>query len=250
MFLNATHHLCSWHLQQNANENVKNPNFLEELKRLIYGNLLPEEFEVQWKKIVGKYGLHENNWANKMYKTKEMWATAYLHEKLFCGFRITSVCEGINSFIKRYVQQRSSLVDFLHNFEQAVKEYRHNELMSDFKSSYADPVLTTPLYKYEQCAAKIFTRNTFKEVKNEIEECGALNIIDRVVDGNHIKYRMNQFGSPSSECTVAFETCEKKYICDCRMFESHGIPCSHIFCATRHDHVDVIPNSLIYRRWT
>lgn len=149
VFPDATHRLCSWHLQQNANENVKNPTFLEDFKRLIYDNFMPEEFETRWNEVIEKYGLHDNNWANKIYRLKDLWARAYLRDKLFCGIRTTSICQGINSFIKRYVQQRNNLVDFIHNFKRAVKEYRHIELMSDFKSSYGEPVLTTPLYKYE-----------------------------------------------------------------------------------------------------
>ena len=45
VFSNSSHRLCSWHFQQNACENVKNPKFLEGFKRLIYSNFSLDEFE-------------------------------------------------------------------------------------------------------------------------------------------------------------------------------------------------------------
>lgn len=68
----------------------------------------------------------------------------------------TSVCKGINSFIERYMHRRNSLVDFMHNFEHGLKEYKHNELMFDFKFSYGDHVLATSLQKIEQNASNFF----------------------------------------------------------------------------------------------
>lgn len=35
-----------------------------------------------------------------------------MHKKFICGIKTTSICEGIKSFIKRYVEKKNSLVDF------------------------------------------------------------------------------------------------------------------------------------------
>ena len=179
-----------------------------------------------------------------------MWATTYMHDKFFIGIRTTSLCEGINSFIKGYVQSKNSVVDFLHNFEQAIKEYKHNEFIFDFKCMYAKLVMIKSLYKIEERASKIFTRNKFKEVKNEIKGAGALNVVERSQSGDCVKFKINRFCNPNSEHTVVLDKIQSKFVCDCRMFESRGIPCSHIFCAMKHEHMDVIPRSLICKRWT
>lgn len=65
---------------------------------------------------------------------------------------------------------KNYLFDCLQNLESAVKQYRHNELVSDFKSSYGELVTTTTLARIEQGVANILTRNVFAEVKNEIED--------------------------------------------------------------------------------
>ncbi|XP_058763969.1 protein FAR1-RELATED SEQUENCE 5-like isoform X2 [Vicia villosa] len=249
-FPNASHRLCLWHLHQNAIENVKNSKFLEEFKSLIYANYTPETFEDVWKRIIDDNGLSENKWVKKTYEIKKMWSSAYMRDTLFCGIRTTSMCEGINSFIQGYVDNKNSLVDFMHNFERALKEYRHNELLSDFKSFYYEPVLTSALEGIETGASEIFTCKKFRDVKNEIEGAAALNIIDRIEIGNNVTLKMNRFCNPNSEFSVSLEKTETVFLCDCRLFERLGIPCSHIICAMRHEHMNMFPKSLICKRWT
>ena len=63
-----------------------------------------------------RHELSSNKWVSKTYENKTMWASAYLRDKFFGGIRTTSQCQGINSFIKSYIQKKCSLVDFKHNF--------------------------------------------------------------------------------------------------------------------------------------
>ncbi|CAH9133851.1 unnamed protein product [Cuscuta epithymum] len=182
---------------------------------------------------------------------KTMWASAYMRDKFFASIRTTSICEVINSFIKRYVQNKNNLVDFMHNFERAVKEYRHNELISDFKSLYTDPLLTSPLHVYESWASQVFTRNKFWEVRKQIENVARLNLVERVEHGgDNTCFRMNKFGSTDTEFLVMYDKGGCNFVCDCRFYESRGIPCAHIFCAMRHENIDSVPSSLICQRWT
>ncbi|KAJ1404687.1 Zinc finger, CCHC-type [Sesbania bispinosa] len=233
VFPSVVHRLCSWHIHQNACENVKNSKFLEEFKRMIYGKFTEDRFEREWTNMVDKFGLSNNRWVQKMYDMKRLWANSYMGDTFYGGVRTTSVCEGINSFIKR-----------------ALKEYRHNELISDFKSFYGEPVLTTTLFTIEECASKVFTRKKFWEVKSEIESAAAYNVVDRVVTGETVRLTMNKFCKPDYEYDVVLDKSELKFNCECRMFESCGIPCRHIFCAMKNEHVKTIPSSLILKRWT
>ena len=176
---NTTHRLCAWHVQKNAKDNIKKSKFHDFFNLLIYGNYTPEKFDEMWKKTLEKNGLEENNWMKKMYRTRSYWAATFMQDNFFAGIRTTSMCEGINSFIKNYLQAKCSLLDFLHNFERAMKEYRHNELTSDFNSTYSMPMMTTALDAIEEGAVKILTRKVFLEVKKEIENALGLNVIDR-----------------------------------------------------------------------
>ncbi|KAL4294178.1 hypothetical protein AHAS_Ahas18G0202100 [Arachis hypogaea] len=219
---NAAHHLCAWHLYQ---------------------------FERRWHNLISEYGLFENEWLQKTYKIKEMWASSYLNDKFFGEIRTTSQCEGIHFLIKNYISKKCYLLELIHNFNEALTQYWKNELLSDFKSLFTTPVLTTCLQDIEKQVADIFTRSMFKEVRCEIEEAGKLNVVTQSVSNNEVKVRINKYRQPGRECEVQYDKATKKFACDCRLFESRGIPCCHIFCTMRHDHIDIIPDTLVCTRY-
>ncbi|RYR78528.1 hypothetical protein Ahy_A01g003348 [Arachis hypogaea] len=138
----------------------------------------------------------------------------------------------------------------MHNLNEVVRQYRTNELLYDFKSLFSSSVLTTCFEDIEKDAANIFTQNMFKEVKNEIIEASKLNVVSHSNNGNKIEVRMNKYQESGIEYEVWYDRSNNNLTCDCRLFESRGIPCFHIFCTMRHDHISTIPNTLIHKRWT
>ncbi|KAJ1381662.1 FAR1 DNA-binding domain [Sesbania bispinosa] len=125
-------------------------------------------------------------------------ALCYLQEKT------TSICEGINSFIKR-----------------VVNDYKHNELTSDFKSTYTQPMMTTALEKYELEASNVYTRNKFFDDRKEIEKVAAINVIDRSDVGNIVRMKMNKFGSPDVENVVQLDKSNGHTVRTCKKYATH-----------------------------
>ncbi|KAJ1382887.1 hypothetical protein SESBI_43871 [Sesbania bispinosa] len=82
---------------------------------------------------------------------------------------------------------------------------KHNELTSDFKSKYTQPVMTTALERYEVQASNVYTRNKFFDVRKQIEKVAAMNVIERTDVGNVITMKMNKFGTPDSSYTVTLD---------------------------------------------
>ncbi|RYR53955.1 hypothetical protein Ahy_A06g029204 [Arachis hypogaea] len=99
---------------------------------------------------------------------RKSWASAYLRNKFCAKFRTTSRCEAINNFIKMFICIHQSLLELVQNLEHALSDYRNNELVSQFKTLYGEPVLTTGLEALELSAANFYTREILGEVKNEI----------------------------------------------------------------------------------
>ena len=63
---NATHRLCMWHFLQKVPEQLshvynKYSHFQEEFYHCIYDTITIEEFELEWSKILEKYGLGDND---------------------------------------------------------------------------------------------------------------------------------------------------------------------------------------------
>ncbi|XP_057432683.1 protein FAR1-RELATED SEQUENCE 5-like [Lotus japonicus] len=250
VFPNARHRLCGWHIQQKALQKLKNSDFLDDFKVLIYGNFNPDRFDRVWAKVMEKYGFGDDEWLTRMYGMKEMWATAFMGDKFFAGIRTTSMCEGINSFIKSYVQCKNSLIDFIHNFERVVKEYRHNELVADFNTMYTEPLPTTSLGYIERGFSQKLTRSMFNEVKTQIQYVGGLNIIQRTEVNDVVMVKMNKALYERREYVVLYDKNSSKFVCDCGHFEYYGIPCSHMICAMRNERLAKVPDSLICKRWS
>ncbi|KAL4393338.1 hypothetical protein AHAS_Ahas02G0042000 [Arachis hypogaea] len=178
IFPNATHRLCGWHIQKNVMANIKSKGFSDDFRRWLYAPWHPDEFEEYWKNMIKKYGLEENEWVLNEYQKRKSWASAYLRDKFCAEFRTTSRSEGINNFIKRFIGIHQSLLDLVQNLEYALRDYRHNELVSQFKTVYGEPMLTTRLAALELCAVNFYTWEMFGKVKTEIEGVVALDVIN------------------------------------------------------------------------
>nr|XP_025678014.1 protein FAR1-RELATED SEQUENCE 5-like [Arachis hypogaea] len=198
----ATHRLCGWHLQKNACENIKNPNFLRDFKGLIYDNNDHRDFDRRWAAILDKHNLVGSTWMEKTYETRAMWSHCFLRDKFFGYIRTTSQCEGINSLIRFYVNRKNTLIDFMHNLDRALKEYRNNELIADFKSQCSESVMITSLKVYERSASCYFTRNIFKEIRNEIQRAGALNIKVLSTTLDKVEFSVTALGDPAKDQRV------------------------------------------------
>lgn len=73
-----------------------------------------------------------------------------------------SQCEYVNVIIKIYVRNKGCNFEFVHTFEQALREYINNELVVYFKSKFSKPVLTTRPSLIESDVAKTYTTEIFK----------------------------------------------------------------------------------------
>ncbi|XP_058721827.1 protein FAR1-RELATED SEQUENCE 5-like [Vicia villosa] len=184
----------------------------------------------------------------KTYENRSLWATAYLHEKFFGRIRTTSQCEAVNAIIKSYVRKKGCIFEFMHNFEQAMRSYRNNELISNFKSKFSELVMTTQLRALESHAAKVYTTEIFKEVRNEIVKAGSLIVKEKLIRNGFKTYRFTKYCCDNYDIEVVYDG--ETLQCECRLWDSRGIPCSHMFGVMKEEHVSLIPTGLILSRWT
>ncbi|CAJ2629418.1 unnamed protein product [Trifolium pratense] len=210
----------------------------------------PARFESEWQRIIDEHGLSGNPWTRKVYETRKSWAAAFMRSDMFYGMRTTSMCEGLNSFIKNFVQKRSTLVEFVRDFHRALAEYRNQEMTSDFVSTYYKPVMLTHMPGLEQKVSEIFTRAMFMKVREQITNSASLVIGEQVSLGNTVVIKMDRFGVPGSTVTVCVDLVGPIFKCECQHFERSGIPCCHVFCAIKQRHMDYLPDNLVCKRWT
>ncbi|KAL4375171.1 hypothetical protein AHAS_Ahas05G0255100 [Arachis hypogaea] len=89
-----------------------------------------------------------------------------------------SRCETVNSFIKAFLKSTNSILELVHNLDRVIKDYRNNEVTTQFYCTYYTLVLTTVLDAIELSAPKLYTRVVSREVKKQIKDCKGQYIVD------------------------------------------------------------------------
>ncbi|XP_016207072.1 protein FAR-RED IMPAIRED RESPONSE 1-like [Arachis ipaensis] len=161
-----------------------------------------DEFETEWAGASAKYGLNDTLWGNQVYGKREMWANTYLRDMFCAGFRTTSRCEGINSVVKKFLQSKHTMLELVQNLELLLREFRNNELLSQFRSIYGDPVLTTSLDSLERFATRVYTRTVFNDVKKELEAVASVNFVGVRRSLTTKVYTVDEFGHPGRPIVV------------------------------------------------
>ncbi|MED6206272.1 hypothetical protein PIB30_119137 [Stylosanthes scabra] len=164
VFPEATHRLCAWHIEKNVTTNAKESELRSLFNCWLYADISVEEFEAEWAEAFVDFGLCDSMWASQMYEKRHMWENAYLRDKFCSGFRTTSRCEGINSYVKKLTSSRSTLLELVQDLEMLLREYRNNELAAQFNSINEFPVLTTCLREIERCAAKLYIPRRYSKM--------------------------------------------------------------------------------------
>ncbi|XP_020964684.1 protein FAR1-RELATED SEQUENCE 5-like isoform X2 [Arachis ipaensis] len=249
VFPSATHRLCAWHLQKNVTSNGNEKMFRDLFSRWLYADMSIDDFEAEWAEAADEYGLHDKLWAMQMYEKRKMWANAYLRDKFCARFRTTSRCEGINSHVKKFLSSKHTILELVQNLELVLREYRNNEMVAQFNSIYNVPVMTTCLNPIEKCAAMVYTRTIFTNVKKEIDAVGALNFVSKRRVSTTVVYTMEEYGNPGKPVVTLIDMNTTKLECRCNFCAKEGIPCRHIFFVMKHEHLKTIPHRLILKRW-
>ncbi|KAL4316379.1 hypothetical protein AHAS_Ahas15G0279200 [Arachis hypogaea] len=101
----------------------------------------------------------------------------------------------------------------------------------------------------ELFASKVYTQAVFKEVKKQIKGVATLLFRGRDSISTTCVYRFSRMGKPDKTHKVLYDLNEEKIECECSMWNSEGIPCSHIFCVMKYEGLERIPHGLVLRRW-
>ncbi|RYQ99414.1 hypothetical protein Ahy_B07g087357 isoform E [Arachis hypogaea] len=204
-------------------------------RKEMYANLDVLVFEDHWTTTVQSLGLMNNSWVKSTYELRHSWATTYLQGTFCTGYRTTSRCEGINAFVKGFLKSTNSLLELVHSLDRVVKYYT--------------PVLITGLDKIELFASKIYTGSVFKEVRKQIKAVGGLLFLGKDTISTTSVYKFSSTANRRSVRRVLYDPTEPKIECDCHMWNSEGIPCTHIFSVMKYEGLEEISPSLILRRW-
>nr|XP_027071958.1 protein FAR1-RELATED SEQUENCE 5-like [Coffea arabica] len=249
LILTAKHRLCSFHLEMNTATNVREKEFLEAFKTCMFMNCTVDKFETMWAEVVRRFGIEDNEWVNKMYRKREMWAMAFLRGNFFGGVRSTQRCEKKHQVLKLHLTPKLKFFEYLQTYDLVVARLQHEERRQRAVTEYSTLVLATHLHAVKKHVGEVFTRSTFVVVRKEMKKQRLFCRINDTNDGITVVHFMKHLYN-YSYYTVAYNKSTGHMKCSCLKIETHGLPCCHMFRTMLFEKLKRISPNCIMKRWT
>ncbi|CAN1172126.1 Protein FAR1-RELATED SEQUENCE 5 [Linum perenne] len=244
VFPKATHRLCSWHLDKNVAQHVKDTQFKSGWSKFVDAEYEDNEF-------VEKCSLQTNNWVKHLFDKRHEWAQTY-RSVFFAGMKTTPRCEGLNSKLGKYVGHNYSILEFCVNFDRWMEDMRDEEQRLDYESIHRAPELTSKTMRsVEKSASDVYTLKAFDKFKHELEKSSIWSKESEETIGDYHIYILKKYDpNNSTRDKVIYDVEKKSAECTCKAFNSLGIPCQHMIAILKEEAIFEIPDSFVIRRFT
>ncbi|XP_050368420.1 protein FAR1-RELATED SEQUENCE 5-like [Argentina anserina] len=250
----ARHRLCAWHVGKNGFQHLKDVDTLRHFYYLIFAGLTVEEWARAWQYFVTLNCLEHNEWVTDMYHKRERWGEAFFRDHFFGAICSTQRCEEIHRNLEEGIDLYMNMYEVLPRVEKAIERIRNRVLQDGYRSQNYSPVCGNHMRCLQEEISKKFTRDIFLLIQEQINFESNFVIGQR---GVHPKtgaslISLMQYGKPDHMWTVSYQSDESNptFVCSCKLFESDGIPCCHIFAVMKFEMLTTFPESLVNKRWT
>ncbi|XP_022861207.1 protein FAR1-RELATED SEQUENCE 5-like [Olea europaea var. sylvestris] len=257
VFPNTKHRWCLWYILKKLPEKIGNHNhkgsILSAVHGLVYDTQTCEEFEQGWNKMLEDYKLQEHGWLTGLYNERSRWVPCFLKTSFWAGMSTTQRSESMNAFFDGYVHSKTSLKQFVEQYERALRSKVEKEFHADFKS-FSQMVPCVTRYEMEKQFQSVYTISKFKEFQEEFTGkvyCEVLSAQDSYL---HTIYEVREDiifngGMKKKIFKVLFRRDECEFECSCHLFEFRGIICKHAISVLIRNDVALLPEKYILKRW-
>jgi MULE transposase domain len=245
------HRFCAWHITHKLSSKWGRTDDKEKLngivKAVVYHSLSPSEFEKNWNKAMKEIGYENDTWFKKLFTIRDKWIPVYLNHRFWAGMTTTQRAESMNAFLSKYLRKKSTLGQFVVQFECALKRLFEREIEADHESKYKSPKLFSSL-PMEMQLRDSYTNYIFYKCQEEIMHCANLTSkLSMEVDGVSVYLVTDYYFDRDFE--VKFNTVSKNVECICQLFESMGILCCHCIYVLKQENIICIDQKYIIDRW-
>ncbi|XP_063941395.1 protein FAR1-RELATED SEQUENCE 3-like [Daucus carota subsp. sativus] len=201
-----------------------------------------------WTSFIDEYDLGDNDWLTDMHVIRKEWIPSYFNNVAMAGLlRTTSRSRSSNFYFKHFLKSGDTLLEFFSKYKSAIEKQRH--LFEDNNQlSISVPIPATEL-KIEIDAAKIYTRQLYYLVREEIESAWYHTSIDEVslIEGvKQFKIKDALLKGRLFEVTVRLA--DHDVNCECKFYVRRGYLCRHAFASLHQCGVSKIPLAFINTR--
>ncbi|XP_020691795.1 protein FAR1-RELATED SEQUENCE 6 [Dendrobium catenatum] len=259
IFPGSHHRLCLLNIMKQMQENLgaypEYKTIKGMMKKVVCDSLRADEFEEEWKIMIEKYVLEDNEWLRSLYENRHSWVPAFVKETFWAGMSSTQHKENINSFFDGFIYPKTSLKQFICKYESTLKCKFEKEAQADRDSFHKSPQLISKFYMEDQLR-KLYTVDMFKKFQEEVKAIlycipslvrvdGPVSIFEvkeplRMKDGNQMENKNYEVTYTSNELEVR---------CICCSFQMTGILCRHTLSVLNFLEIYEIPAHYIVERW-
>ncbi|KAI3932617.1 hypothetical protein MKW98_012588 [Papaver atlanticum] len=208
------------------------------MRKVFYNTQYPSDFEIKWMEMLEKYELFDNEWLNGLYEERRRWIPCYLNDCFWAGMQSTQRSESMNSFFDGYLTPKSTLKQFIEQYELVTRDKVEKETKADAES-LSKLIPTATYYEMEKQVQGMYTMSKFKEFQDELTSKMYVTRESVWIDGiddQRIKKLMN------------FDVIFIATDCEVSCFEFKGILCKHALNILIRHGIDLIPDKYIKRR--
>ncbi|GFY97364.1 far-red elongated hypocotyls 3 [Actinidia rufa] len=231
VFPQTRHRLCLWHIMEKIPKMLSGYSSYESiesaLRNAVHDSITPNEFEDSWREMIEKYDLENNDWLQNLYNDRYRWIPAHVKDTFWAGMSTTQRNESMNAFFDGYVNSKTTLKQFIEQYDSALRSKVEKESKADHASfHFRIPLITE--FEIEKQFQEFYTMEKFKEFQDElrgliycnasfVKEEGCIStfeVEDSIKVGDSRKDVSYNVYYNNKECEVH---------CLCRLFEFRGI---------------------------
>ncbi|XP_040243425.1 protein FAR1-RELATED SEQUENCE 6 isoform X4 [Aegilops tauschii subsp. strangulata] len=263
VFPQARHRWCTCHIMKKIPEKLNGYEKIKStLSNVVYDSLTKHGFDKTWVEMINKYDLQDNEWLAELYDNKNRWVPAYVKDTFWAGMSSTKRSESVNAFFDGYVNARTTLKQFVEQYENALRDKVEKENKADSKS-FQQQIPCITHYDFERQFQAAYTTAKFKEFQDQLRGkiyCypthlnreGSIFTFGVREDSKIFCEGEDGKGKEKRvilEFIVLFNQGECDVQCMCRLFEFRGILCSHIISVLALMEITDVPSRYILQRW-
>lgn len=253
IFPSAHHCFYLWHMLGKVTENLghaikRHENFMAKFEKCIHRSWTIEEFEKRWCKILDKFELKDDEWMQVLFQDRKQWVPTFMRDTLLAGMSTVQRSESVNSFFDKYVHKKTTVQEFLKQYEVILQDRYEEEAKADSDTWNKQPTLRSPS-PLEKSVSGAYTHAVFKKFQVEVLGAVACHPKRERQEETTITFRVQDF-EKNIDFVVSWNEMKSEVSCLCRLFEYKGYLCRHAMIVLQICGLSAIPPQYILKRWT
>ncbi|KAL4299169.1 hypothetical protein AHAS_Ahas17G0074000 [Arachis hypogaea] len=153
------HRWCIWHITKKLPYNLggyrRYRELYDEFNDIVWNSRTEKLFEDNWYEFIDEHNLHNNTWLSDLFDDRRMWVPIFFKGEFWAAMRSTQRSESMHSFYGNFLHSRTSLVQFVHKYDNVLGIKEQRELEDDAAYSWGGGDVQIEFVKKANCMVSV-----------------------------------------------------------------------------------------------